>query len=294
MLPFKKLNLEDAPTLLPYFRKRTVNISDQTFGSVMMWRNVLQTEYCEKEGSLYFRNQLKEGVYSYSLPLGDPDSCLKELQAHCKERGEPLIFTGVSSVEEEWLRTHLPLASSKEVRDWFDYLYPVEQMIHFAGKKLAGQRNHRNAFLKQFPQWEFAAVNSGSLPELKAFMARYREENEKDSFYFRKEMEAVFEVLDHYEVYDFLGGMIRVNGEIVAASFGEIVGDTMYVHIEKALRSFRGAYPMITSQFLHYYFQDGLLFVNREEDMGDEGLRYSKSAYHPCCLLKKYIIEEKR
>ena len=88
--------------------------------------------------------------------------------------------------------------------------------------------------------------------------------------------------------------MIRVNGEIVAASFGEIVGDTMYVHIEKALRSFRGAYPMITSQFLHYYFQDGLLFVNREEDMGDEGLRYSKSAYHPCCLLKKYIIEEKR
>ena len=87
-----------------------------------------------------------------------------------------------------------------------------------------------------------------------------------------------------------LGGILRIPEGIVALSIGEIVDDTAYIHIEKAFRSVRGAYPMIVSEFLKYYASDSLIYVNREEDMGEEGLRFSKQAYSPESLIPKYMI----
>ena len=89
----------------------------------------------------------------------------------------------------------------------------------------------------------------------------------------------------------FLGGMILVSGDPVAISFGEIIGDTFFIHIEKASRTVRGSYQMMLSEFVTHYADESVLYVNREEDVGDPGLRYSKEAYHPERLLAKYIVE---
>ena len=71
------------------------------------------------------------------------------------------------------------------------------------------------------------------------------------------------------------------------------MGDTFFIHVEKADRAYRGAYQMILTQMLRHYTGDDVIYVNREEDVGDPGLRYSKEAYHPERLLAKYIMEKK-
>ena len=99
------------------------------------------------------------------------------------------------------------------------------------------------------------------------------------------------EVLENYELYGLLGGALRVDGRIIGYSIGEIIGDTLFCHIEKADFSYNGAYQMLTNQFLKMYAQsDEVKFVNREEDCGDPGLRKSKLSYNPVELLEKNTV----
>ena len=85
------------------------------------------------------------------------------------------------------------------------------------------------------------------------------------------------------------GGFLELDGKIIAAAVAERQGDYLIIHIEKADRSYRGAYQKVFHELVSREC-NGLLFVNREEDCGDEGMRYAKSAYHPEKLLKKYTV----
>ena len=100
------------------------------------------------------------------------------------------------------------------------------------------------------------------------------------------------EVLENYEIYGMLGGVLKVDDKIVGYSISEIVGDTLFCHIEKADISYGGAYQMLTNQFLQMYASsEDIKFVNREEDCGDEGLRKSKMSYHPIELIEKNTVK---
>jgi hypothetical protein len=129
------------------------------------------------------------------------------------------------------------------------------------------------------------------MEDLLAFYARSGRLDSKDSEYFREERDAVFEVLRNYEAYGFFGGVLRDAGEILAFSLGETVGDTLFVHIEKANPQRRGAYQAMVNEFAKRFAGPGVKYINREEDCGDEGLRRSKLSYHPCRLVEKYLVE---
>jgi len=100
----------------------------------------------------------------------------------------------------------------------------------------------------------------------------------------------VQEVLEHLDQYGLVGGVLRADGAIVGFTLGEVLRDTLYIHIEKADRDYPGAYQMLCRQFCTAY-ADGLAYVNREEDMGDLGLRKAKRDLHPVTQLKKYTVE---
>ena len=176
-------------------------------------------------------------------------------------------------------------------RDWSDYLYLAEKLRTLAGKKLAGQRNHRNFFTKQYPDWTFEEISSDNIEKAKAFFEEYSQNIQKDSSYFEEERKAVLEVMEHLDCYGFLGGMIMAGDRVVAFSFGEIVGDTLFVHIEKADRQVRGAYQMMVSEFVSHFADERVVYVNREEDVGDPGLRFAKESYHPHLLLSKFTVK---
>ena len=110
-----------------------------------------------------------------------------------------------------------------------------------------------------------------------------------------KEQEAEIIVAEkslmYFEELHFQGGLIRIDGEVVAFCVGErACRKTFIVHIEKAFADIQGAYPLINQQFVKNELLGKYEYVNREEDMGLEGLRKAKLSYHPAFLLEKGLV----
>ena len=162
--------------------------------------------------------------------------------------------------------------------------------MYFRGKKLSGQRNHVNKFLKTYGSWTFRTIAQADVPQVKAFLDRYAARWDKAAASFHEDIAKTHEVLDHFATYDLLGGILQVEDNIVGFSLGEIVGDTLFTHIEKADRDYEGCYQMLVAQFAQHFVRDGVHFINREDDTGDLGLRTSKLSYHPVALLEKYTV----
>lgn len=290
MIDFQLLNLEHIPIFREYFSRVTTRLCDTTLGGAVMWRKGFENDFALVEDILFLRSRNDATGFAYTVPLGNLERGLELLMEHCKETGEPLRFCSVSEENKDRLLALLPDFVASANRDWFDYLYRSEALATLAGKKLSGQRNHRNFFLKNHSDWCFEEIGEHNVAEVRTFFDTFCREIQKDSEYFRHEVEAVYEVLENQKAYGFFGGLIRSEREIRAFSFGERVGDTLFVHIEKADRTVRGAYQMMVSEFVGHFAQDAE-FVNREEDVGDPGLRYAKESYHPHALLAKYTVE---
>ena len=203
---------------------------------------------------------------------------------------EDTFLLAVPKDELDRLQTAFPNSAAIPTRDAYDYLYRAEDLQFFRGKKLSGQRNHVNKFLKTYGNWSFRVITPEDLPAVGAFLDRYAAGVDKPSASFHEDLAKTREVLGNYTTYDMLGGMLLVEGEIVGFSLGEIVGDTLFTHIEKADRDYQGCYQMLVAQFAQQFAQDGVHFINREDDAGDPGLRKSKLSYHPVTLLEKYLV----
>ena len=139
-----------------------------------------------------------------------------------------------------------------------------------------------------YTDWNFEEITAQNIPEIIEFTKGFTFNSSEKDEDANKELELCCEVLENYDAFGMFGGALRVNGKIAGYSIGEIIGDTLFCHIEKADISYHGAYQMVTNQYLQMYAQgDDVKFVNREDDCGDEGLRKSKLSYHPVVLLEK-------
>ncbi len=292
MLNFQPLTLQEIDVLRPYFCCHPSRICDSTIGGTFLWRDYFRTEYAVEEGSLYLRSRMPEtNEIIYSVPMeGDVSAALRRLEAFCREQGHPMTL---STVAEEDLPTVLalwPQARVETTPEWADYLYRAEDIKELAGKKYATQRNHISKFTRLYPEWTFEPITADNLSSVREFFTWFAEVNEKDSETYRQDEEKAAEVLENFTLYGFTGGAIRAEGRVVAMALGEVQGDTLYVHIEKADIRYHGAYQMIVREFARYACGQGVDYINREDDAGDEGLRKSKLAWRPCGLLDKYLV----
>ena len=291
MLEFHPLGLEDLPRLKPYFQHNPHRVCDVTPGTVFIWRDIFHTEYAIYNGSAYFKVDYPGLGETFTLPLvGDHDEHYRQIAGYCCRRNMPIFFYPVPTAEVEQLQTFFPDSTCTPQRDSFDYLYRAEDLKYFRGKKLSGQRNHVNKFLKTYGTWSFRPITAEDIPALEEFLQRYVSRWEKDSVTFREDIAKTLEILHHMPLYGMLGGMLLVDDTIVGFSLGEIVGDTLFTHIEKADREYQGCYQMLVSQFAQQFAVDGVEFINREDDTGDPGLRTSKLSYHPVALLEKQLV----
>lgn len=291
MLDFHPLKLEDLPKLRSFFGYSRSRICDTTPGTTFIWRDMYQVEYAVYDGSLYFKVFYPGLGDTFTLPLGGgrPEH-YKQISDYCRRRSMPVAFYPVPKDELELLQDFFPNSAAVAVRDNFDYLYRAEDLKYFRGKKLSGQRNHVNKFLKTYGNWTFCPIEQADIPDLKAFLDRYAAGRDKAAASFREDVAKTHEVLDHYRTYDLLGGMLLVDGQLVGFSLNEIVGDTLFTHIEKADRTYEGCYQMLVAQAAQAFAHEGVAFINREDDAGDLGLRTSKLSYHPVALLEKYTV----
>lgn len=295
MLEFTKLEFQHIPQIRPYFQRQGRRTCDCTMGSTLMWRDYFDNRFAIADDTLVFRSRGWDGGYAFTVPIGaDLDGMLARVEEYCAGAGIDPVFCAVTPTDLERLKQRWPEAAADGNRDWFDYLYESRDMVELAGRKFANQRNHIHRFERDNPAWSFAPMTGADIAEARAFYRRHLQNREKEGATAREEAEKVFEVLDHFEEYAFLGGLLRVEGEIVGLSMGEVVRDTLFVHIEKADTRYSGVYQKLVNCFAREFVTDQVRYINREEDVGDPGLRKSKLSYRPVALLEKYTVRVKR
>lgn len=293
MLPFRPIDGDSILTLKRFLAKETFRTCDYTIGAVYQWRKHFRSEVAIENDMLFMRSVYKEQAPGYLFPLGfsSIETALDAVELDARERGIPLVFC---AVPEECL----PILKNRfgegvtveERREWAEYLYDCDALIRFSGKAYHTQKNHRNRFYKEHPDAHLVAVNEETLETACAFLSDYAANTPPDSEVAAEEMKGAYDLLQNALRLDQKAAYLETDGTVAALSIGETQGDTLYVHVEKARRDFAGAYQAIVSAFADYARTESTRIINREDDSGDEGLRYSKLAYRPIALASKYWV----
>ena len=289
-MEYQKLQLEDIVIARPYFEACAPLSCDYTVGGMFMWRDYYAVGYAIRNGAFCSRMRSVDGEPYYNLPIGPEGFLLRDLVSVTGERGV-VRFATVPEYLLGTIRENNRVVSVSEQPDFADYLYNASDIATFRGRKYNGQRNQINHFLRTAGSWSFEPVTDGNLAAVRAFFTERYLAGSGHGAYEEEENRKVLEVLDHYALYGMQGGVLYMNGAVVGFSLCESVGRTLFTHVEKADRSVKGAYQMLAQRSAAAFAGERTVFINREEDMGDPGLRESKESYHPVSRVKKYVVE---
>ncbi len=287
-MEFKKVELNDFNTLKKILSSYTGRICDISPANLVFWRDYYDISYYLGEDGYAFRFGNMDNTVSYFC------EARKELaQRIISHEGGSACFSCLAPSELEFFRQNFDIDELKHERDWDDYIYNSSDIISLGGRRYSGQRNHINKFKKLYPDAVFEEINETNVEAVKAFNHGYFHEfgNEKAKVA-EYEEKYLDEQLDNLDIYSQCTGVLKVSGEIVGFSIGEIVGKTLIVHTEKANTKIKGVYPALVNLFAQKYAAD-TLYINREEDCGEAGLRTSKLSYHPTEILEKYALVAK-
>ncbi len=294
MVSFKKLTLSDIDKIRPYFMLSKTRTCDNTVGGAVMWRDFFSEEYAIINDTLIFKLNYLHHQTAFTMPLGkDVFGALHTIADYCTENNIPMKICCATESDVMLLMAQFDVEAVKE-ENWSDYLYLASDLANMKGKKYNGQRNHINRFMRENSSYEFSVIDDSNIGDIISFFDTFNMHNVKDSPIFIEEKKKVYEVLNNYDCYGQTGLVLYVENSIAAFSVGEVIGDTLYVHIEKADTDVEGAYQMIVREFTASNLEKGIVYVNREDDAGDEGLRTSKLSYHPCELIDKYTVKVKQ
>ena len=215
-------------------------------------------------------------------------------------RGAPFRLVCLTPPQKEELEALFPGAFRFTAdRNGFDYLYDIDRLSDLKGKKLHAKRNHIHRFEENNPDWVYEDITPDSLPEcLEMDKEWYRRSMIREGLAEERDLgdegRALRLAMENYEALGLEGGLIRVYGEVVAFTMGDrLSSDTFDVHFEKAYGELQGAYAAINREFARRVRQrhPEIRYLDREDDMGVEGLRKAKESYYPDLMVEKYSAE---
>lgn len=289
---WKKLTLESKDSIDEYTKGR-FDVSDNTFTNLFLWSFGEDTEY-KIEDEILLIKSVYDGQIYYHMPIPkyekyEDEKTLEKIVEIIKklieEKAPILYFT------EFWVEKLRAYFNFKEERYLEDYIYLVEKLAYLSGRNLAKKKNRVANFKKNY-NYTYEKISKENIAEVIEFQKLWAKINiDKDQEVLISETMGIIEVLKNFEKLDVIGGLLRVDGKIVAYSLGEELNEKMFViHVEKALIEYVGSYQAINMMFLQ---EEALKYelVNREDDFGDEGLREAKMSYRPINLLKKFSIK---
>ena len=290
MLDFKKPALEDNSWIKPILNTSFGLGAENAFGTILIWSDSYNLEVCHYKNFL-LRRYSEAGKQFFLFPVGSGDlkDCLNTLFDYSIGKNNDIIFTGLTQKYMEQLEELFPdKFEYLEERDKEDYIYNSFDLMNLKGKKYHSKRNHISKFNRLY-NWTFEEICADNIDECKSFCDKWFLENmdakRQDIIY---EKYAINKAFEFYKELFFVGGIIRVDGNIVALTFGEKINKHIFdIHFEKALKEYTGAYSLINNEFAKRYLSE-FSYINREEDLGIAGLRQVKLSYHPVALLKRY------
>lgn len=286
----------DKPTFDKFFGERYCEHSGYTFTNLFMWRKMRDYRWAVEDDVLYFFSTNEKNFMAWQ-PIGPQekmqDAITKVLRVAEELRGEKkFMFVVVEKIFADELEKypHAKFNITAE-RNNFDYVYLAQDLINLSGRKFHGKKNHLNAFRKIYPDAVYQPITKEIIPKCREELNVWYEIHKRtnpDNPFICYEQAAIHEIFDHFDAFKVKGGAILIDGKVAAFTFGEqLNSDTAVIHVEKADSNIRGIYTAINQNFVAAEWSD-MIYINREEDMGIDGLRQAKESYRPIKLIEKF------
>lgn len=292
-LQIRPLTLQDADWAVEWLQGRRFNGCEFTFATLYMWRDFSANRLVQAGDSLFFASV--DPVLTFSAPVkGDFRAGIERLSRYTREQGLSLRFYGSRhNLVDELERTFPGRFTVTPSEPDFDYLYCTADLAQLPGKAYHSKRNHIAAFSKKY-DWQYEPIDDSNLDEVLAMAEEWYRLRRPLDEELQAERDNLPDILRHRQRLQVRGGLIRADGRVVAFTCGAPVSPEEFdVQIEKALPDYAEAYTVINREFAARELGD-FLYINRENDVGLEGLRRAKRSYHPVRLIEKFICEENR
>lgn len=287
--------MSDKPVFDSFFRARRYENAHFNFTNLFMWRKAYNIEWCVKSGFLFIRAAWGDEKFALQ-PFGPDEDFGKAIsiwEDYFRQQNLPFIIRGMESYAVRLMEKLRPgYFKFYEDRDNYDYIYSVQDLINLKGRKYHSKKNHLNSFKKNYGKFVYLPLAKELTQQCIATAVDwYKKKNDgSEDIFMEFEKNAIIEALTHQDYLAITGGVIIINDMVEAFAFGEqLNSDTAVIHVEKANADIRGIYPAINQQFVKHAWSQ-MRYINREEDMGIEGLRKSKLSYHPVKFTKKYVV----
>lgn len=291
MLDFKKITLADAEVIKPFVTSPARFSCESSFVNLVTWAEMYDNMYALSDGMLFIKSGGVEKE-SFRLPFGG--NLQKGMDVLKQYAGTDLPDLWVQQGERfiDFKLNYGRLYEFIPQRDAFDYIYLQQDLATLSGKKYHSKRNHISAFSKKY-DWHYREVTEENIPEVLLCMQEWYKENaDRFDSHMQCEKQGVELMLSNMQRFSLKGGAIYVGDKVVAFTLGSAINrDVFDIHIEKALAEYATAYTVINNEFAKTL--SGYKYINREDDLGIEGLRKAKLSYKPNLLLRKYLCVSK-
>ena len=296
IIKFKSIEKADKPIFDKFYSARYYENAHFNFTNLYMWREPFNIQWTLDDDVIYMISEW-HGKVAALQPLGAEDKMQGAIAKiiewfKARDKDKKVVIGGVENTFAKELEK-FPDAKFyiKPDRGNFDYVYLADDLINLAGRKYHSKKNHLNSFQKNYPMANYLPITRDIIPKCRDELNDWYENKSPelpDDPFLALERAAINEVLDNFCDFNLKGGAIELDGRIIAFTFGEqLNSDTAVIHVEKADPEVRGAYPAINQGFVAHEWSN-MTYINREEDMGLEGLRKAKESYKPIKMIEKF------
>lgn len=301
MLNFEPITIATVEKLLQFVHTEKTRSCDYTPGNLIMWSRFMDYRYAIENDTLFISCKSQSDLNSEAFlpPIGKMElsKSIAILQDYCCQKGKELRLTAVPKEFIDELKNILPHFEIEELENWSDYIYDIQKLATLQGKALNKKRNRYNKFIAEQPDYTYNRCTNDDITDVVKFLASNREcQNQRDNNMRCYEHWQCMATVRNLLKYEQPAGVLRIDGKIIAFTLGEVFGDTLFVHIEKANHEIAGASEAINRLFVNDILSQypKLIYTNREEDLGDPGLRQVKRAYNPIMMVQRYEMYTKQ
>lgn len=296
---FKPFTIDAKPLIDSYTKPWEAECSDLSFANLFIWGTDGKMEYAEKDNMLFIRLDFAGVPTFFWAPI--PKSGVKvdyrkgvyDAIAYLRGIGTEPTIRAVAKPFYKMMVDFCPELFIRPTEEAWDYVYEKEQLESLKGKKLHGKRNHINKFLSLYPEYEYRKLDATMIDDCLSLYELWLAEKDKPDEEMLNEKRSVELALDNMDALGLVGGAIYVEDKLIAFTLGERLQENMQlIHIEKANYHYEGIFPMINQQYVLHECQD-VEWINREEDMGIEGMRKAKRSYNPSRMIEKFMFSVK-
>ena len=294
MLNFQPLEIDMIPICKQYYDYTNAIGCEYNFVSAYLWNRAYKIRVACYDDTLikaYFRDENR--IWGYCLPSGKNISGAVEAAIlDACERGQEPMFGYLSKTEREKLEALFPGRFVFETsEDTQDYIYLTEDLAQLEGKRFHAKRNHISHFYREYPDARFVPLDDGNLSDAMQIMELWCAENDVDPAD-HAEYAVLCDALNNYQKLGMRGAVLYADSKPVAMTLGSEISPLCFdINFEKALRGYNGSYAVINNEFARTLTD--YKYINREEDLGLEGLRKSKLSYYPAIIYDRFEARPK-